>query len=439
MPEDSQDATKSSESTPVARAKGLLNRLRSGSSSPTTKTAPPVSPAQARPAATVAPATAEVVDDEVGDDDGDEQEWVYEYPDGTPATYEEWMAYQQAEADPDPEPPTPGPAVETKPAAKPAVVTQPSTTTDARTAPKPPQAPEQAPEPAAAPETVAGHASEPDPHPELDLGLEPRTVPTPETERNAEVAPVPKTQREAEPEPEAEPEVAPEPSDSKPAETEPTDTEQRVEQKSAARPDATSGKTKTDETVETKTDKSKKSRQSDERDSPDQTRVTAQAPAAEDAPDPDPVEYHGSKLPQSLIGAGIFVVTFLAVIQLFRVIGDSGSVLLLILLVLVLAGLWASLLLWGPTEVSIADGQLDVSRGPKTRRVDLRDPDTKVELGEDPSARGWRAVVHHPERKLTLSGREVDAEEFSRIVHHHHSRAGSGPNQGDQVDKADQA
>ena len=83
---------------------------------------------------------------------------------------------------------------------------------------------------------------------------------------------------------------------------------------------------------------------------------------------------------------------------------------------------WA-LATWNPTVVAIRDGVLQVHQGSRDDEFDLRDPHTRVDLGERPGSPSWRTTVTDLDgRSVVIGARQVKAAHFSEIVKYHRSR-----------------
>ncbi|MCW2847549.1 MAG: hypothetical protein JWR90_1523 [Marmoricola sp.] len=167
-------------------------------------------------------------------------------------------------------------------------------------------------------------------------------------------------------------------------------------------------------------------------------------PEPEPEPEPEPttiprfVEYSRSDLPNYALGAVLVVAAVAAVITLFLVTPDpsaGGFVLVACLAVIAAAAGWG-LANWSPTVVSVRDGILEVARGNDVDEFDLRDPQTRVELGAQPGARSWQTTVANPGgKKVTVGARHVKAQHFTEIVEHHRNRL-KVDGRGDQGDGA---
>lgn len=144
-------------------------------------------------------------------------------------------------------------------------------------------------------------------------------------------------------------------------------------------------------------------------------------PVAEPEPEwlPDYVEYRTTNLPQVALGV-LFVGTVVAaVISLFWAasVGSGSGLVATGVLALAAGALWWALLEWAPTVVSLSQGQLEVARGERTRRFDLRSTSTRVDLGANPRALRWRAVVSRPgEPPVVIRRQHVKARQFCEIV-----------------------
>ena len=114
-----------------------------------------------------------------------------------------------------------------------------------------------------------------------------------------------------------------------------------------------------------------------------------------------------------------------AVLTLFVVAPDpdfGGLVLVACLGALAALAGWA-LASWTPAIVAIREGVLEVARGPHVHRFDLRDPDTRLELGTQPGSPSWKTSVTNPEGHTSvISARQVKPRHFIEIVEFHRNR-----------------
>lgn len=134
---------------------------------------------------------------------------------------------------------------------------------------------------------------------------------------------------------------------------------------------------------------------------------------------PDYVEYRTTSLPQVALGV-LFVGTVVAaVISLFWAasVGSGSGLVATGVLALAAGALWWALLEWAPTVVSLSQGQLEVARGERTRRFDLRSTSTRVDLDPNPRSLRWRAIVSRPgEPPVVIRRQHVKAAQFCEIV-----------------------
>ena len=154
------------------------------------------------------------------------------------------------------------------------------------------------------------------------------------------------------------------------------------------------------------------------------------AAGADDPPAwvPGYVEYHSGRLPRLVLGCLFVPTTVAAVVAVFWA-ASVGSTLGLVSAA-ALGGaalmLFRALLEWAPTVVSLSRGQLEVARGDRVVRVDLRSPSTRVVLGQDLRSPGWRTVVSRPgEQDLVIRRRHVRVRQFAEIVGFHRRTLGA--------------
>ena len=158
------------------------------------------------------------------------------------------------------------------------------------------------------------------------------------------------------------------------------------------------------------------------------------APDAHPAAIPAYVEYEPSVLRPYLYALVFIAASMASMLSILRVVQDATSTTLLIAsscMAVALVACWA-LLDWTPTVITIKDGVLEVARGHRMARFDLRDRATQVRMGATPWSPTWAAVVQDPDgSKITIRASQVKALQFARIVHHHrgptNSPAGSLP------------
>lgn len=172
------------------------------------------------------------------------------------------------------------------------------------------------------------------------------------------------------------------------------------------------------------------------------TRQPAARPAPQPAPQIDPVvhpevdpdwlpdyvEWRSGSLPRTLLGGAFVVVVVAAVVALFWAVSiSSGTALFAAACLGGAAGmLWWAMLEWSPTVVSVSRGLLEVARGDRAVRVDLRSARTRVDLDLDVRSPRWRTVVSHPGTgDVVLRRRHVKVRQFVEIVGHHRRAAGA--------------
>ena len=98
----------------------------------------------------------------------------------------------------------------------------------------------------------------------------------------------------------------------------------------------------------------------------------------------------------------------------------SGGLMMAALLAIVAVAAGWALSTWNPPTIAIRDGVLEVASRRRETKIDLRDPNTQVELGDKPGSPSWRAVVKPPEgRDVVIRAQQVKARQFSEIVQHH--------------------
>ncbi len=134
------------------------------------------------------------------------------------------------------------------------------------------------------------------------------------------------------------------------------------------------------------------------------------------------MEYSPSHL-RLYVLAGVFVgASVVAVLMIFLAVQDGTSNSLLragAVLAIALAAAWL-MLGWEPTVVSVRDGVLEVSRGSRGQRADLRDPRVTAESSGKPASPGWKLTVNRPEEKaIVIRGNQVRRRQFARIVAWH--------------------
>jgi hypothetical protein len=226
--------------------------------------------------------------------------------------------------------------------------------------------------------TVVDAAPAPEPEPEPEP--EPDPEPEPEPEPDPEPEPEPEPEREPEPDPEPEPEPEPE------REPEPE---------------------------------------------PDPEPQPVRDPAI-----PSFIRYSPSSLRTYALASVIVLASIAAVLTLFVVAAEpnpGGFVLVACLAGLAAVAGWA-LSTWSSTVVSIRDGVLEVARGDQEHTFDLRDPETRIDLGKQPGSPSWKASFAKPETPAVVIGaRDVRARQFTQIVEHHRA----GPRTQDASDQTD--
>jgi hypothetical protein len=157
------------------------------------------------------------------------------------------------------------------------------------------------------------------------------------------------------------------------------------------------------------------------RDAPAPTTTTAASPAELDEV-PAFVEYRPTDFRRYLLGTLFTLCAVLAVMAIFYAVQQgSASAIITAASVTVLAmAFWWGLLSWSPTIVSVTRGVLEVAQGPSSKRADLRDPATEVEVGEDVRDRGWTTRVVAPDgTRLVIKASQVRPEQFRRLVEHY--------------------
>lgn len=149
-------------------------------------------------------------------------------------------------------------------------------------------------------------------------------------------------------------------------------------------------------------------------------------PEAPEAPEvPAFIEYSPSELPSYALATVLVLSSVAAVLTLLFTAEEptsAGFVVAATLGVVAVAAYW-SLVGWPPTVVTIRDGILEVSRGRREDRFDLRDPATRVDLGDQPGSRSWKARFSHPDGSTAVVGaQQVRARQFIQIVRYHRDR-----------------
>ncbi len=155
---------------------------------------------------------------------------------------------------------------------------------------------------------------------------------------------------------------------------------------------------------------------------------TRAAQARDQAEVPAFVEYSPSGLRNYLLAAVLVLAAVAAVLTLFLAAAEPtlGGLVLVTCLGLIAAAAGWALASWHPTIVAVREGVLTVSRGSSEDEVDLRDPQTQVDLGAEPGSSGWRAtVVGADGRQLVIGARQVKATHFSQVVRHYRATQGT--------------
>jgi len=136
---------------------------------------------------------------------------------------------------------------------------------------------------------------------------------------------------------------------------------------------------------------------------------------------PDFIQYSTSNLPIYVLGAMLALAAGASVLTLIVTAADptTGELTIAALLAAVaLAAGWA-LTNWSPPVIVIRDGVLEVANRRETK-IDLRDPQTRVELGDRPGSPGWKAVIGQPKgHDVVIRAQQVKARQFTEIVQHH--------------------
>jgi O-antigen/teichoic acid export membrane protein len=158
--------------------------------------------------------------------------------------------------------------------------------------------------------------------------------------------------------------------------------------------------------------------------------ATELVPAPEDSSQvPAFVEYIPSAAGGYVLGGVVVVASVAAVVTLFVAAAepDPGGLLLAVCLgALAALAEWA-LSNWTPTIISIRKGDLVMARGSRVRYFDLRDPETRVELGEQPGLLRWRTTVTDRKgRQAVIGARQVNARHFIEMVEYHSGRDRNG-------------
>jgi len=145
---------------------------------------------------------------------------------------------------------------------------------------------------------------------------------------------------------------------------------------------------------------------------------TAVAPAKEI---PAFIQYSASNLPIYALGAMLALAAGASVLTLIVTAADPTTAELTmaaLLAAIALAAGWA-LSRWSPSVIAIRDGVLEVANRRETK-IDLRDPQTTVELGDKPGSPNWKAVIGQPKgRNVVIRAQQVKARQFTSIVQHY--------------------
>ena len=134
------------------------------------------------------------------------------------------------------------------------------------------------------------------------------------------------------------------------------------------------------------------------------------------------IQYSPSNLPLYVLGTVLALAAGASVLTLIVTAADptsAGLLMAALLAIVAVAAGWA-LSNWNPPTIAIRDGVLEVVNSRRETKIDLRDPITRVELGDKPGSPSWRAVVKPPEgRDVVIRAQQVKARQFTEIVQHH--------------------
>ena len=134
------------------------------------------------------------------------------------------------------------------------------------------------------------------------------------------------------------------------------------------------------------------------------------------------IQYSPSDLPLYVLGTVLALAAGASVLTLIVTAADptSGGLMMAALLAIVAVAAGWALSTWNPPTIAIRDGVLEVANGRRETKIDLRDPNTQVKLGDKPGSPSWRAVIKPPEgRDVVIRAQQVKARQFSEIVQHH--------------------
>jgi hypothetical protein len=139
------------------------------------------------------------------------------------------------------------------------------------------------------------------------------------------------------------------------------------------------------------------------------------------------VEYRPTDVRRYALGTLFTVCAVLAVVAIFYAVqqGSASSIITAASVVVLAMASWWGLLSWSPTIVSITRGVLEVSQGPASKRADLRDPATEVQVGDNVGDRTWTARIVAPDStRFLIRASQVRPEQFRQIVAHYRAQAG---------------
>jgi hypothetical protein len=139
------------------------------------------------------------------------------------------------------------------------------------------------------------------------------------------------------------------------------------------------------------------------------------------------VEYRPTDVRRYALGTLFTVCAVLAVVAIFYAVqqGSASSIITAASVVVLAMASWWGLLSWSPPIVSITRGVLEVSQGPVSRRADLRDPATEVQVGDNVGDRSWTARFVAPDNtRLLIRASQVRPAQFREIVAHYRAEAG---------------
>ncbi len=145
-------------------------------------------------------------------------------------------------------------------------------------------------------------------------------------------------------------------------------------------------------------------------------------------PIPAVVEYSPSNLRRYIYSLVFIAASMASVLSIFRVVNEAttGTLLVAAACLALACGAWWALIDWAPQVITIRDGVLEVARGPRVARFDLKDPGTRVIMGSTPRSPTWTTMVQDQGGStVTIRASQVKALQFARIVEHH--KANRGP------------